>query len=124
MMAITAQMRVLVCVAAVDFRKGIDGLASVSREVLSSDPFSGTLFVFRNRRGTSIKILVYDGQGFWLCQKRLSEGRFRYWPGRAGSAQRELLAHQLQVLLAGGDADMTSGAPTWRRLEERAPPKA
>ena len=97
MMAVTAQMRVLVCVEAVDFRKGIDGLARVCREALSSDPFSGTLFVFRNRRGTAIKILAYDGQGFWLCQKRLSEGRFRYWPGEAGSAQRELLAHQLQA---------------------------
>jgi transposase len=116
MMAVTAQMRVLVCVEAVDFRKGIDGLARVCREVLSSDPFSGTLFVFRNRRGTAIKLLAYDGQGFWLCQKRLSESRFRYWPGEAGSAQRELLAHQLQVLLAGGDPEATSGAPTWRRI--------
>jgi hypothetical protein len=66
MMAITAQMRVLVCVASVDFRKGIDGLARVCRDVLSADPFSGTMFVFRNRRGTAIKILAYDGQGYWV----------------------------------------------------------
>jgi transposase len=122
MMAVTAQMRVLVCVEAVDFRKGIDGLARVCREVLLSDPFSGTLFVFRNRRGTAIKLLAYDGQGFWLCQKRLSENRFRYWPDGGGAAQRELLAHQLQVLLAGGDADAASGAPIWRRLEAGAAP--
>jgi transposase len=122
MMAVTAQTRVLVSIAAVDFRKGIDGLARVCREVLSTDPFSGTMFVFRNRRGTAIKILAYDGQGFWLCQKRLSEGRFRYWPDGAGSVQRELLAHQLQVLLAGGDAEGTSGAPAWRRLEGRGGP--
>ena len=124
MMAVTAQMRVLVCIAAVDFRKGIDGLSRVCREVLSTDPFSGTMFVFRNRRGTAIKSLVYDGQGFWLCQKRLSEGRFRHWPSGAGAEHRELLAHQLQVLLAGGDADAASGAPMWRRLEARAPPSA
>lgn len=118
MMAVSAQMRVLVCVAAMDFRKGIDGLASVCREVLSADPFSGTMFVFRNRRGTAIKLLAYDGQGFWLCQKRLSEGRFRYWPGGGGGVvQRELLAHQLQVLLAGGDAEAQPGAPRWRRIE-------
>lgn len=121
MIAVTAQMRVLVCVAAVDFRKGIDGLARVCREVLSTDPFSGTMFVFRNRRGTTIKLLVHDGQGFWLCQKRLSEGRFRYWPSEADSAHRELLAHQLQVLLAGGDAEATSGAPMWRRVETPPP---
>jgi len=119
MMAVTAQMRVLVCVEAVDFRKGIDGLARVCREVLSSDPFSGTMFVFRNRRGTAIKILAYDGQGYWLCQKRLSEGRFRHWPDGSGTAQCELLAHQLQVLLAGGDAEATSGAPMWRRVDAR-----
>ena len=116
MMAVTAQTRVLVCVGAVDFRKGIDGLARVCRELLSTDPFSGTMFVFRNRRGTAIKVLAYDGQGFWLCQKRLSEGRFRYWPSEAGTAQRELLSHQLQVLLAGGDAEATGSAPVWRRV--------
>jgi transposase len=117
MMALSAHVRVVVCVAAIDFRKGIDGLARVCREVLSTDPFSGTVFVFRNRRGTSIKLLAYDGQGFWLCQKRLSEGRFRHWPDGAGAAQRELLTHQLQVLLAGGDAEATRGAPLWRRVD-------
>ena len=124
MMALSAQVRVLVCVAAIDFRKGIDGLARVCREVLSTDPFSGTVFVFRNRRGTAIKLLAYDGQGFWLCQKRWSEGRLRHWPDGAGAVQRELLAHQLQVLLAGGDAEATRGAPLWRRLDPRAPTPA
>lgn len=119
MMAVTPQMRVLVCVGAMDFRKGIDGLAQVCRDTLSADPFSGAVFVFRNRRGTSIKLLAYDGQGFWLCQKRLSEGRFRHWPGETGAVQRELVAHQLQVLLAGGDAEATRGAPMWRALGER-----
>jgi transposase len=105
-----------------DFRKGIDGLARVCRDVLSADPFSGVVFVFRNRRRTAIKLLAYDGQGFWLCQKRLSAGRFRHWPGEDGVVQRELVAHQLQVLLAGGDAEATKGAPLWRRLEAPSMP--
>lgn len=116
MIQITPQMRLLVAVEPVDFRRGIDGLARACREVLSSDPFSGALFVFRNRRGTAIKILAYDGQGFWLCQKRLSEGRFRYWPGKQGAVRHELLAHELQVLLAGGDPKQARGAPTWRPI--------
>jgi transposase len=120
MIALSAQMRVLVSVSPVDFRKGMDGLAGVCREALAADPFSGTLFVFRNRRQTAIKILAYDGQGFWLCMKRLSEGRFRYWPDTAHGVQRELLAHQLQVLLAGGNAEAASSAPIWRRLESPA----
>jgi len=116
MIQLTPHMRVLVAVEATDFRRGIDGLARVCREVLAADPFSGTVFVFRNRRATAIKLLVYDGQGFWLCQKRLSQGRWRHWPSRAGAGARGLLAHELHVLLAGGNPDATDAAPLWRQL--------
>ena len=92
MIQVTPQMRLLVAVEPADFRKGIDGLARVYREALAADPFSGTVFVFRNRRGIAIKLLAYDGQGFWLCQKRLSAGRFRYWPGEPGAVHHELLS--------------------------------
>jgi transposase len=71
---ITPQMRILVAIEAVDGRKGIDSLARLCEEKLEADPFSGSLFVFRSRRGTSIRILVYDGQGFWLAQKRCPKG--------------------------------------------------
>jgi hypothetical protein len=64
MIQITPQMRILVAVESVDFRKGIDSLAELCRQKLDADPFSGYLFVFRSRRATSIKVLVYDGQGF------------------------------------------------------------
>jgi hypothetical protein len=67
MLQLTPQMRILVAVEAVDFRKGIDSLAELCRAKLNADPFSGCLFVFRSRRATSIKVLVYDGQGFWLA---------------------------------------------------------
>jgi len=113
---LTPQMRILVCVEPADFRKGIDGLCQISRQALGADPFSGAVFVFRNRGGTAIKILVYDGQGFWLCQKRLSKGRFRYWPSPGQKAQSQLLAHQLSVLLAGGDPEATHAAPQWRPI--------
>jgi hypothetical protein len=114
---VTAQMRVLVAVEPADFRRGIDGLARLARETLASDPFSGCLLVFRNRRATAVKILVYDGQGFWLCHKRLSQGRFRYWPdgSNCGSCRR-LAAHELQVLLWAGDFAGTRAAEPWRRV--------
>ena len=80
MIQITPQMKILVAIEAVDGRKGIDSLARLCQEKLQADPFSGCLFLFRSRRGTSIRILVYDGQGFWLAQKRLSKGRFIWWP--------------------------------------------
>jgi hypothetical protein len=74
MLQITSQMRILVAVEPADFRKGIDGLAQVCKEVLKHDPFGGQVFVFRNRPATALKVLVYDGQGFWLCHKKLESG--------------------------------------------------
>jgi transposase len=114
MIQVTATMRVLVAVEAVDFRKGIDGLAQVCRERLQRDPMSGWMFVFRNRRATAVKILVYDGQGFWLCQKRLSRGRFGWWPSSRSQVGRFLQAHELQVLVSGGNPEAAGGAATWR----------
>ncbi|MBD3855650.1 MAG: IS66 family insertion sequence element accessory protein TnpB [Acidobacteria bacterium] len=60
MIQITPQMRILVAVEPTDFRKGIDGLARQCRQALQSDPFSGALFIFRNRNAKAIKILAYD----------------------------------------------------------------
>jgi transposase len=114
MIQVTPQMRVLVAVERADFRCGIDGLAQRCRQTLESDPFSGATFVFRNRRRTAIKALVYDGQGFWLCHKRLSAGRFPWWPVRADEAVTSLQAHELQVLLSAGDPTATRAAPIWR----------
>ena len=87
-------------------------------DAINADPFSGYLFVFRRRRATSIKVLVYDGQGFWLTTKRLSKGRFRWWPGMTEGAKepaRVLRTHQAQVLLAAGNPDIDA-APVWRKV--------
>jgi transposase len=111
---ITPQLRILVAVEAVDGRKGIDSLAQLCREKLDADPFSGCLFIFRSRSAKSIRILAYDGQGFWLATKRLSKGRFRWWPtGR--EASKTLHAHQAQLLLAAGNPE-TEAAPVWRQV--------
>jgi len=107
-------MRILVALDSIDGRKGIDSLVQLCREKLATDPFSGGLFVFRSRRATSIRCLLYDGQGFWLAQKRLSKGRFAYWPSESG-ATRLLEAHQAQLLLAAGNPD-TPAAPVWHRV--------
>ena len=111
MIQITPQMRILVAIEPLDFRNGIDGLSRVCRDVLDSDPFSGTLFVFRNKRGTSIRALVYDGQGYWLCQKRLSKGCFRWWPKEGEGRLKHLLAHELQLLLWNGSPSAGTVAP-------------
>jgi transposase len=114
MIQITPQMRVLVAVEPVDLRKGIDGLAALCRDKLQADPFSGWLFVFRSRRATAIRVLVYDGQGFWMAQKRLSRGKFPWWP-QADTAAKVIQAHQAQLLLAAGNPE-TEAAPVWRKV--------
>lgn len=113
MIQITPQMRILLAVEPVDFRRGIDGLARVCRD-FGSDPFSGTMFVFRNRRATALKILVYDGQGFWLVQKRLSSGSFRWWP-KAGEPIRLTEVHELQLLIWNGDPSQVR-VRSWRKI--------
>jgi len=109
MIQITAQMRVLVAIEPVDGRKGIDSLARLCQEKLAEDPFSGCVFVFRSR------LLTYDGQGYWLAQKRLSQGRFVWWPESDASA-KPLEAYEAQLLMAAGDVSRVRAAPMWRRV--------
>jgi transposase len=116
MIQITPQMHVVAAVEPVDFRRGIDGLARLCKDVLKHDPMSGWVFVFRNRAATAVKILVYDGQGFWLCHKRLSNGKFSWWPSAKGVATKTLAAYQMQVLLSAGNPEATHAAPVWRAV--------
>jgi transposase len=87
MIHVTAQMRVLVAIEPVDGRKRIDSLVRVCQAQLGEDPFSGCVFFFRNRSAKSILILAYDGQGYWVAQKRLSKRRFTWWPASTSAAQ-------------------------------------
>ena len=116
MIQTSPSMRILVAVEPVDFRRGIDGLAATCRQQFQRDPMNGWAFVFRNRMATAVKILMYDGQGFWLCHKRLSRGKFCSWPSASDAAGSTLAAHELQVLLFAGDPSATTAPPPWRRL--------
>src|SRR5215468_4358317 len=116
MIQLVPQLRILLACKPVDFRCGIDGLASICKRVLEEDPFSGTLFVFRNRRGTALKLLCYDGVGFWLVTRRLSEGRIRWWPASSNILLHPLEAKQLSVLLYNGLPEQAGFAPAWRKI--------
>lgn len=117
MIQVPAQASVFVMHASVNFRMGIDGMAAIAREVLSQEPMNGAFFVFRNHGRHMLRILFYDGGGFWLCTKRLSKGRFCNWPTGDGSRPcSSLLASELQVLLWGGDPSSCSFPELWRKV--------
>jgi hypothetical protein len=116
MLQITPHHRLLLAVAPADFRKGIDGLAALCRQALEEDPFSGTIFIFANRPRTSAKVLVYDGQGFWLCQKRFSRGKLAWWPSHQERSSFLVNPSQLQILLSQGNPLDASIPDPWRPL--------
>lgn len=117
MIQLIPQLRILLACQPVDFRNGIDGLAALCKRVFEEDPFSGTLFVFRNRRGSALKLLVYDGLGFWLMTRRLSQGRLQWWPQGQNAALHPLEAQQLSVLLYNGLPDQAQFVEAWRKLD-------
>jgi len=104
--------RIVVATRPVDFRRGMDGLATLVQQQLRADPFVGDLFVFRSKRADRIKILVWDGSGLCLFTKRLEQGRFTWPPIRDGVMT--LTAAQLGLLLEGLDWSRVQARPVLR----------
>lgn len=98
MIHLTANSQIMIATAPADFRAGIDGFVARCQHGLGHNPRSGTLFAFINRARTMIRILVYEENGYWLCTKRLSRGRFQNWP-QSEQAVCALQAQQLRQLL-------------------------
>ena len=101
MIAIPAGVRVLVATRPVDFRKGADSLAALSKETLGQDPFQGAVLVFRARRSDRVKIVAWDGTGLVMLWNALDQGAFK-WPPITDGVMR-LSAGQLSALLEGLD---------------------
>ena len=107
---IGAPVQIWLAVAPVDMRRGIDGLSSVVQQALGQVPCAGAAFVFRNRSGNRLKLLLWDGNGVWCCQRRLHQGRF-VWP-QAGEPCFSITQAQWEWLTIGVD---------WQRLSTSAP---
>jgi transposase len=111
MIPLPPSTRIFLACGATDMRKGFDGLAVMTQQVLEQSPHSGVLFAFRGKRGDLVKLLWYDGQGMCLFSKRMDRGRF-VWPStKTGSVV--MTAAQLSMLLEGID---------WRRPERTFTP--
>jgi len=82
-------------------RKHFDSLSAIVSGTLKLDPYSGHVFVFANRKRDRVKILFFDGSGFWVWAKRLEQGTFS-WP-KSSEATVDMTSDELSVLLAGID---------------------
>lgn len=102
MIMLTSQSHIWLATKPADFRCGIDGLAALCRQQFKQDPRNGHLFVFINRSRTMLRVLCYDGNGFWLITKRLSQGCFAPWPTTQASLT-PVAAKALRALLLGAD---------------------
>ena len=107
---IAAPPQIWLAVAPVDMRRGIDGLSAIVQQALGHAPCAGSAFVFRNRAGNRLRLLVWDGNGVWLCQRRLHQGSF-VWP-QATDACFLMTQEQWQWLIVGVD---------WQRLSAPVP---
>jgi len=104
-MLTTTRKRVYLACGHTDMRKSINGLAAIVEVGFKLDPFDEALFVFCNRKRNRIKILEWDGDGFWLYFKRLEKGRFR-WPSVGEEATMILTGEELSYLLGGTRVDL------------------
>lgn len=117
MVGLPTSVRIWLATRATDLRKSFDSLAELVRQQLKTDPLSGQLFVFRNKRGDRVKLLYWDEDGFVIVYKRLELGTFRF--PHADAAGVEIRAADLQMLLDGVDLDSVKRG---RRYRRPAPP--
>lgn len=114
--------KVYLLAGATDMRMGFDGLFALAKGLLLVDPLSGHLFGFCNKGRNRMKILYWDGDGLWICAKRLDRGRFAWpqpappSPGAAPGRQVIMTHTELMMLLHGIDAAATRRRQ-WHRIE-------
>jgi transposase len=112
MLSLSPAVRIFVATAPTNMHLSFDRLAALARDVIHEDPLSGHLFVFRNRAGDKLKILVWDRSGFCLWYKRLEKGVFHV--PAAAATHVELEAAELLFLLDGIDLRQATRRPRWR----------
>ncbi len=116
MLSLVPHSKIYFAIEPVDFRNGIDGLGGICRNKFNQDPQNGAYFVFQNKRRTTLRILYYDGKGFWLCTKRLSRGKIKWWPKKTGKIYTQIQMEKLQTLIMGGNPDSAEFGTDWKKI--------
>lgn len=118
MLSLPSSVRIYLCLAPADMRRSFDGLARMTEEILEADPFSGHLFVFRNRRGDRLKILYWDRSGLALWAKRLEEGVFVF-PSANDSRRVLITPGELSMILDGVDLATARRGKRYARASDK-----
>jgi len=101
MLSFASGMKIFVYTRVTDMRKGFNGLSGIVRSEFQSDPTDGSLFIFINRRRDRMKLLHFDGGGYWLYYRLLEAGTFEELKPKDDSCRLQLDATQLSMLLSG-----------------------
>ena len=101
MLSFASGMKIFVYTRATDMRKGFNGLSGIVRSEFQADPADGSLFLFINRRRDRMKLLHFDGGGYWLYYRLLEAGTFEELKANDGSCRLQIDATQLSMLLSG-----------------------
>lgn len=117
MLRLPPAVRIYLCLEHADMRRGFDGLSRMTQEIVGQDPFSGHLFVFRNRRADRVKILYWDRDGFAIWYKRLEKGTFLFPPGDYDKCCISIDSVNLALILEGIDI---SGVKRQKRYKKHA----
>ena len=104
---IPSNVKIFLAAGRTDMRKSFDGLAAATREVIGLDPLSGHLFCFTNRARNRLKLLYWEGSGFWVFSKRLERGTFA-WPQIQTDGERRVEMSYARFTLLIGGFDATS----------------
>lgn len=115
MLSFPSSVRVFLCIPPADMRRSFDGLGRMAESLIREDPFSGSLFVFRNRRRDRLKVLYWDRDGYAIWYKRLEEGTYQFPEIAEGVDRLEIAASDLLVLLEGIDLRKVERLKRYRR---------
>ena len=115
MIQLSPTSKIMLGIEAMDFRKGIDSICRLIKAEFDQDPMQGSIYAFVNRRKTQLRMLSYDGSGFWLCTKRLSQGNF-WWPKSKDSKLVASEAKKLMVILWGQNPEQSDVYEDWRKI--------
>jgi transposase len=119
MLTFNGNLKVYVALEPCDMRKSFNGLSEIARSHLGLDPLSGAAFLFTNRRRTLIKILYWDGTGYWCVSKRLERGRYS-WPKDIAGGRRKLVLKPTALAMLTDGIDLRDGlSRPWYELPRK-----